>query len=187
MLRALASSCKDNASHMVSEKARVRARLVPYNKRAPLRHVIEVKKQTVTYAYGKSDIINLKQNTGEWLEWRKKGVGSSLVGTIVGLNGAFKEADYKPYKTPIMAWRQFLGKVPPDEANYHMQRGHDQEEGIAQKYAEVTGNKIADALCYQHRTQKWAKVTDKNKNKNRVTMFGIRMLSTKHRDLTSNT
>jgi hypothetical protein len=143
-----------------AEKAKTSARVVPYVKKRPaLKHVIQVKKRPLTYAFGKSDIVELQQNTEAWLEWRKKGAGSSLVGTIAGVNGALKENDFKPYKTPIMAWRQFLGKLPKDEVNYHMQRGHDQEELITQKYAAVTGNKIGGAACYQHRTQKWAKVS----------------------------
>lgn len=161
-----------------AEKKKMGGRVVPYVKRPPLKHVIQVKKRTATYAFGKSDIMDLKQNTDDWLEWRKGGVGSSLVGSICGVNGALKKDDFKPYKTPLLAWRQFMGKLPKDEANYHMQRGHDQEELITQKYAEVTGNKISGALCYQHRTQRWAKVK-KNKRKKKLQFHDVigRMLS----------
>lgn len=85
-------------------------------------------------------------------------VGSSLVGAIVGLCGATKDDNFKAYQTPKLAYRRFIGKIPKEATNANMQRGHDQEEAIAQKYSEVTGNTLSPAVCYQHKKQKWAKV-----------------------------
>lgn len=51
-----------------------------------------------------------------------------------------------------------MGKLPKEPPNFNMQRGHDQEEDIAQEYAKVTGNTLSPAICYQHKDQKWAKV-----------------------------
>ncbi len=44
-------------------------------------------------------IIDLEQGTPEWLEWRKNGIGSSDIATIMGAN---------PYQTPYQLWEENL-------------------------------------------------------------------------------
>ncbi len=54
----------------------------------------------------KPKFLNLIQGTDEWLEWRKSGVGASLVSTLIDCN---------PYKTKYVAWGEILGFWEEDD------------------------------------------------------------------------
>ena len=72
----------------------------------------------------------------EWLAWRNAGfrVGSSNVGTILGLN---------PYQTPLDLWRAFMEQPADDDGlNMNLSRGQCMEDGIAHWFEQVTGNKV---------------------------------------------
>lgn len=69
----------------------------------------------------------------EWLDLRKGGIGSSEVGSILGVN---------PYKTPYAYWLEKTGQVPPPEENMAMRLGHLMEGVVAQLYEDATGNKV---------------------------------------------
>ena len=51
----------------------------------------------------------------EWLEERSKGIGSSEVGTIMGVNH---------FDTPYRLWRRKVGIDGPVESNEAMEMGH---------------------------------------------------------------
>ena len=72
----------------------------------------------------------------EWLEQRKLGIGSSEVGTILGVN---------PWETPYQLWRRKLGIDPPKEQNDAMRWGHYMEEAIARAFEDTTGKTIIKA------------------------------------------
>lgn len=62
----------------------------------------------------------MEQNSPEWLAWRQKGIGSSDIGTIIGVN---------PYKMRSELLDEKKGLVqPPDLSNnFHVKRGQDLE------------------------------------------------------------
>lgn len=69
----------------------------------------------------------------EWLLERAKGIGSSEVGTILGLN---------PWETPYQLWRRRTGLDPQPEENFAMRAGHFLEDAVAQFFAYESGHKI---------------------------------------------
>lgn len=71
-----------------------------------------------------------------WLELRKGGIGSSDVGTILGLN---------KWQTPYQLWRLKRGLDPAPEENFAMRAGHYLEDAVSRFYADETGNEIIKA------------------------------------------
>lgn len=69
----------------------------------------------------------------EWLSLRRSGIGSSEVGTLLGVN---------PYDTPYQLWRRKRGEEAPIEENFLMKAGHYIEPAVAQIFADETGAKI---------------------------------------------
>ncbi len=69
----------------------------------------------------------------EWLALRREGIGSSEVGTILGLN---------PYDTPYQLWRRKKGIDPPVPENFLMKAGHYLEDAVAHFFADATGAEI---------------------------------------------
>lgn len=69
----------------------------------------------------------------EWLTHRRGGIGSSEVGTILGLN---------PYDTPYQLWRRKKGIDPPVEENFLMKAGHYLEDAVAHFFSDETGADI---------------------------------------------
>lgn len=69
----------------------------------------------------------------EWLQGRTQGIGSSEVGTILGLN---------PFETPYQLWRRKRGMDAPVEENEAMLMGHLLEDAVAQRWQMATGNEI---------------------------------------------
>lgn len=72
----------------------------------------------------------------EWLEHRKKGIGASEAGIILGVN---------KYTTPYQLWCLKLGITPPVEENWAMQQGHIVEPYIAQLFEEEVGYQVIKA------------------------------------------
>lgn len=69
----------------------------------------------------------------EWLAIRRNGIGSSEVGTILGLN---------PWQTPYQLWRLKKGLDAPVQENFAMKAGHYLEDAVAHFYADETGAEI---------------------------------------------
>ena len=67
----------------------------------------------------------------EWLEERKKGIGSSDAGTIMGVS---------PFSTPRKLYEVRKGLRAPDPENDAMAEGHILEPAIAEWFAWKTGN-----------------------------------------------
>ena len=72
----------------------------------------------------------------EWLEQRKLGIGSSEVGTILGVN---------PWETPYQLWRRKTGRDPQVEENDAMRWGHYLEDAIAHAFQDETGKQVIKA------------------------------------------
>lgn len=66
----------------------------------------------------------------EWLKHRESGIGSSEVGTILGIN---------PYETPYQLWRRKVGIDPPVQQNFAMKAGHYLEDAVSKFFEDETG------------------------------------------------
>lgn len=73
------------------------------------------------------------KNRAEWLEYRKSGIGSSEVATIVGLN---------PWETPYQLWRRKMGLDAPKEETFAMKAGHYLEDAVSQFWQDATGREV---------------------------------------------
>lgn len=83
----------------------------------------------------------------EWLEQRRKGIGGSDAGAIIGLN---------PWSSPYMVWADKLGKLPPKEDNEAMRVGRDLEDYVASRFCEATGKKVQKRnQIFQHPQHEW--------------------------------
>ena len=79
-------------------------------------------------------ITKIKTNTHEeWLEERKKSLGGSDVGAVLGMN---------TYSSPYTIWAEKTGKLPPFEGNEWTKLGNDLEGYVAQRFTEASGLKV---------------------------------------------
>lgn len=70
----------------------------------------------------------------EWLEDRRKGIGGSDVGALLGLN---------KYKSPYTLWAEKIGLLHADEVdNESMRIGRDLEDYVARRFMEATGHTV---------------------------------------------
>ena len=69
----------------------------------------------------------------DWLAERRKSIGGSEVGAIMGLNR---------YQSPVLVWANKLGIVPDAEPNEAMIQGTDLEEYVAERFTRLTGKKV---------------------------------------------
>lgn len=72
----------------------------------------------------------------EWMNLRATGIGSSEVGTILGLN---------PFETPYQLWRRKMGMDAPKAENFAMKAGHYLEDAVSLFYHDETGKEIIKA------------------------------------------
>ena len=81
-------------------------------------------------------IEKIKTNTHEeWLAERKKSLGGSDVGAILGMND---------YSSPYTIWAEKTGKLPPFEGNEWTRLGNDLEGYVAQRFSEASGLKVVN-------------------------------------------
>lgn len=81
----------------------------------------------------------------EWLAHRTLGIGSSEVGTIMGVN---------PWESPYQLWRRKTGRDPSKEETFAMKAGHYLEDAVAHFWTDETGhtiikNSAGDWLAYR--------------------------------------
>lgn len=86
-------------------------------------------------------VSTLDLSHGEWLRYRKLGIGGSDAGAICGLN---------PYVTAMQVYHDKISDTADDTANEAMRQGRDLEEYVAQRFMEATGKKVrrANAIFY---------------------------------------
>jgi putative phage-type endonuclease len=80
-----------------------------------------------------SNIVIRPKDRAEWLEYRKDGIGSSEVATILGLN---------PWETPYLLWRRKKGLDAPKDETFAMKAGHYLEDAVSQFWADETGREV---------------------------------------------
>lgn len=69
----------------------------------------------------------------EWLSIRERGIGSSEISTILGLN---------PFQTPYQLWLRKRGEGEPIKENFAMKAGHYLEDAVSLFFRDATGAKI---------------------------------------------
>ena len=69
----------------------------------------------------------------EWLAMRRKGIGGSDAGAILGLS---------PWASPLSVYCDKMGLTPERDDNEAMRQGRDFEEYVAQRFAEATGKAV---------------------------------------------
>lgn len=83
-----------------------------------------------------------------WLAERAKGIGSSEVGTIFGVNS---------FDTPLQLWRRKTHRDPPTEESEVMMLGHAVEGGVAYMFSRLTG-----AIIDESSTTDWLAVDEEH-------------------------
>ena len=79
-------------------------------------------------------ITKIKTTTREeWLAERKKSLGGSDIGAVLGMNA---------YSSPITVWMDKTGKSPEREQTEWMRLGTDLEDYVAQRFSEKSGLKV---------------------------------------------
>ena len=74
-------------------------------------------------------------NHEDWLEERKKSLGGSDVGAILGMN---------EYSSPYTIWAEKTGKLPPFEGNEWTRLGNDLEGYVAERFTDASGLKVVN-------------------------------------------
>lgn len=85
----------------------------------------------------------------DWLAERRKSLGGSDIGAVLGLN---------KYATPYTVWAEKTGRLPPKEDNEAMRQGRDLEQYVAERFSERSGKSVQrynyllrnDAAPYLH-------------------------------------
>lgn len=81
-------------------------------------------------------ITKIKTNSHEeWLAERKKSLGGSDVGAVLGMN---------EYSSPYTVWAEKTGKLPPFEGNEWTRLGNDLEYYVAKRFSEASGLKVVN-------------------------------------------
>ena len=75
----------------------------------------------------------MEQERTEWLNARRKGIGGSDVGAILGLS---------PFKSPVDVWLNKTGRSSPQVDNDAMWWGRILEDPIAKRYEYETGEQV---------------------------------------------
>lgn len=88
----------------------------------------------MTKILGANALINVSEiSRNEWLEWRKKGIGGSDAGAILGLN---------PYSSAFQVYCDKKDLLPEREDNEAMRQGRDFEDYVARRFEEKEGKVI---------------------------------------------
>jgi putative phage-type endonuclease len=90
-------------------------------------------------------IVDLVQNTPEWLEFRRSCIGSSDAPIIAGDS---------PWKTPFQLWQQKLGLAEEQVQSFAMTRGKILEDRARQVYEEMRGH-VVYPMVINHPEHSW--------------------------------
>lgn len=96
-------------------------------------------------------IVDVEQNTMEWLKSRSNFIGGSEVPTIMKAS---------PWRTPLQLWEEKLMICPMDHAKkaYIFQKGHQYEEIARVRLEQKWGIKMPSKVV-QHSSIPWARVS----------------------------
>ena len=69
----------------------------------------------------------------EWLAERRKSLGGSDMGAVLGMHR---------YSSPYAVWADKTGRIPDQEDNEAMRQGRDLEDYVARRFTEKSGKKV---------------------------------------------
>jgi len=94
-------------------------------------------------------LVSTKDITrGDWLEWRRRGIGSSDITAILGLSA---------WDSPLSVYLKKIGELPEDEENIYMLCGTLLEDDVAELFEIKTGLKPRNRYAIlQHPDYPWA-------------------------------
>lgn len=99
------------------------------------------------------NVITLEQNTSEWLDWRKGGLGGSDAPIIMGVS---------PFKKPYTLFTEKTGitkpATPHPAAAAAMQRGHDLEPVARDLVCSIT-REFFSPICGEHENHPWMRLS----------------------------
>ena len=113
---------------------------------ARLTQSFSLKAKTVNTAY---TVVNLKQGTTEWLEWRSNGIGASDAPAIMGEN---------PWKSPAHLLSEKLGTARKFGGNAAMARGTALEPEARKRYEAISEVCVTPA-CLQSNRHEWQRAS----------------------------
>jgi len=94
-------------------------------------------------------IERLHQNTPEWHDWRRQGIGASDAPVIMGET---------PFKTPKALWSMKTGRIQEDPAGPAARRGREMERSARRAYEQRTGIQM-EPLCMVHEGFEWMRAS----------------------------
>lgn len=74
-------------------------------------------------------ISTLGMSREEWLEERRKSLGGSDMGAVLGLNR---------YRSPYTVWAEKTGRIGEEPDNEAMRQGRDLEQYVASRFEEAS-------------------------------------------------
>ena len=93
--------------------------------------------------------IRLKQNTTEWLDWRRGGVGGSDANIIMGYYKKIPVPWNQNAKSKLYdIWQVKTGRKSEGKPNKFMNHGHETEAKARQLYCEIIGD-FAPPACFE--------------------------------------
>lgn len=97
----------------------------------------------------------MEQQSDEWLEWRKKGIGSSDAPVIMGVS---------PWKTPFQLWEEKTGRAVEEiKSTFITDRGNELEPVARARYELEMDIEMQPALC-QHSEYEWLRASMDGRN-----------------------
>lgn len=89
-------------------------------------------------------ISTLNLDKGNWLQYRKQGIGGSDAGAVCGLN---------PYRTTMQVYYDKTSDEIEDIDNEAMRQGRELEEYVARRFCKASGKKVrrANAMYYDEK------------------------------------
>ena len=94
-------------------------------------------------------VVDLQQNTTEWLEWRGNGIGASDAPAIMGEN---------PWKSASHLLSEKLGSVKKFEGNAAMARGTALEPEARKRFEAISNIHVVPA-CLQSNKHEWQRAS----------------------------
>lgn len=93
-------------------------------------------------------ISTAKMSRADWLEERRKSLGGSDMGAVLGLN---------PWRSPYAVWAEKTGKLTEDRDTEAMRIGRDLEDYVARRFCEASGKKVRrmNAILRNNRKCPW--------------------------------
>lgn len=93
-------------------------------------------------------ISTANMSRADWLAERRKSLGGSDMGAVLGLN---------PWRSPYAVWAEKTGRVTDDRDTEAMRIGRDLEDYVAKRFCEASGKKVRrmNAILRNKRKAPW--------------------------------